>query len=71
MEEESVVEIITQAVDTFDLLTGEIHKNEKTDFHFFYLSDRCQTNWRSVAAVSTSLYSPNPPQRGYVRQEAV
>ena len=34
-EGESVAEIMTQAVVTFDHLTGEIHKNEKTDFHFF------------------------------------
>ena len=31
----SVAEIMAQAVVTFNDLTGEIHENQKTDFHFF------------------------------------
>ena len=65
-----VAEIMTQAVVTFNDLTGEIHENQKTYFHFFISPIDADIDNRSIFEASISSYSQNPTQRGYVRQEA-
>ena len=70
-EWESVAEIMTQPVVTFNDLTGEIHKMKRQIFIFFISPIDADIDKRSIFAASTSSYSPNPLQRGSVRQEAL
>ena len=51
---QSVSEIMTQAVVTFDDLTGEIHENQKTDFHFFISPIHADIDNRSIVEATSS-----------------
>ena len=59
----SIAEIITQAVVTFVHLTGEIHKNEKTDFHFFISPIDAKSTGDRLQRCR-HLYIPQIPRKG-------